>query len=158
MRNLEARARLLARLHWGLPQETGAGGAPATTAAERLFAQKELPEAEAEAAALASEVKALRRRAAVLHLRLEAAGGGGNAGGGSEGGQMPLSVAAAAAAAAERRRHPRPPPPATLRRVREAAVEHSAVVQALSRRLRRLEEVVAEAEDEAATGIGSGAW
>lgn len=149
--NLEARARLLARLHWGLP------GAPAT-AAERMFAQKELPEAEAEVGALASEVKALRRRAAALHLRLEAAGGAGGAGAGESEKHLAPSVAAAAAAAADRRRHPRPPPPATLRRVREAAVEQASVAQALARRLRRLEEIVAEAEDEAATGVGSGAW
>ena len=48
--------------------------------------------------------------------------------------------------------------PATLRRVRDAAVAQSSVTQALAKRLRRLEEVVAEAEDEAATGVGSGAW
>jgi hypothetical protein len=42
--------------------------------------------------------------------------------------------------------------------VRDAAVAQSSVTQALAKRLRRLEEVVAEAEDEAATGVGSGAW
>jgi hypothetical protein len=58
--NLEARIRLLAKLHWSLPR-------PAS-AAERALAARELPALEAAAASLATDILSLARRVAALHL------------------------------------------------------------------------------------------
>ena len=58
--NLEARARLLARLMWSLPRPP--------TLAEAALARRELPALDAAAASVAADVSSLARRAAALHL------------------------------------------------------------------------------------------
>lgn len=120
--NLEARARLLARLHWGRP-------APLTPG-EAAFRDGELPLLEGSAAALAAEVGGLALRAGAARAAAD----------GEEGEEDGYVHVAAAAP-------PPPLPPGELRAAKAAVADQAGLVGAAVAGLNAVEAAVVEAED-----------
>ncbi len=115
--NLAARLRLLAELHWALPQ-------PASRA-EAALRDEELPALEAAAARAEGAAADAAGRLAALRRQLR-----------------PLGEAAAAARPAA----DAAPPPAQLRRVREALCEHERAIRAAAAQVGALRAALATAE------------